>query len=335
MLGLGHVMRCIALAEQCVNRGGAAWLLSEAVPDRVGRYCRNAGIQRITVARHCPDDELVLRHCARMRAAPGADPVCVLDGYDLGAGLREAIRSAGLSLVVIDDNADKGPYRADVVVNPNVYANAGDYGVDPDTEYLCGPAYHLLREEIRGTRRRSVHPERARRVLVNMGGTDPHDHTSAAMESLMSIGAADISASVVVGQAYPHLGNLETLLTEAPFDVRVLRQPRLGPVYEATEMAVTAGGSTALELAYLGIPMLVRITAENQLRSATWLRDNGSAKLLDSLDSVGSTILAACRDVQWRRQTSDSLRPQFDGLGPGRVMDALEARKASHLVGSA
>ena len=199
--GLGHVMRCIALAEQCVNRGGAAWLLSEAVPDRVGRYCRNAGIQRITVARHCPDDELVLRHCARMRAALGADPVCVLDGYDLGAGLREAIRSAGFSLVVIDDNADKGPYRADVVVNPNVYANAGDYGVDPDTEYLCGPAYHLLREEIRGTRRRSVHPERARRVLVNMGGTDPHDHASAAMESLISIGAADIS-SLFLNHAY-------------------------------------------------------------------------------------------------------------------------------------
>jgi len=331
-IGAGHVMRCLALAQAWCRAGGRAVLVGRVAPQALAERLVRDGLP--VVAPDPADIDgtaALLRILAEAGDAPGAH-WCVLDGYGFGPDLQAAIRRDGRLLLVVDDLAGLPRYHADAVLNQNFHARELTYSTDPGAALLLGSGYALLREDFSLVARpRRPFPSRARRILLTMGGADPDNATSVMLEALAAVGDPDLDVDVVAGPANRHLEHLRRALAAAPFRSRLLRDPPDLPGRMATcDLAVTAGGSTCLELCALGTPMAVAMLADNQVPGTAALVRAGAAVSLGSgrkvIASDAAVILRELlRDPSRRRALSKAAGRLVDGKGGERVAAVLLA----------
>jgi spore coat polysaccharide biosynthesis predicted glycosyltransferase SpsG len=132
---------------------------------------------------------------------------------------------------------------------------------------------------------------------------------------------------VVVGAANGNLGSLRREADRAACPIELLTNVTDMPAVMAwADVAVSAAGSTCWELAFMGLPMLLVISADNQIAIAEGLVKAGTALSLGShtqLDlSRGMEILAGLLENRpLRFEMSDRGRALVDGLGAQRVIE--------------
>ena len=93
--------------------------------------------------------------------------------------------------------------------------------------------------------------------------------------------------------------------------------------------AVSACGSTVWELAFMGLPAVLIVVADNQVPIAAQLQEYGVFPEVLTLDEAmdGSALPAAVRrlvaDTPGRRGVGEAGRALVDGCGPARVVGHL------------
>jgi len=323
-IGAGHVMRTLALAQAWLARGGGATLVG-AVSGGILERVRGCGVEVVA-------EPLDAHRLLDLLEEKGGRSWLVLDGYHFDAGYVAVVRGAGYPLLFVDDNAEWPLYEADLVLNQNVYAEGLDYRAAPHTGLLLGTRYALLRSEFldwRGQER--TFPDMGRRVLVTLGGSDPENVTERVLEGLASIPGAGLEVRAVVGHANPHLESLERFRERSGLRLELLRSVDDMPSLMAwADLAVTAGGSTAWELAYMGLPACLVTIAENQRRNVETLHERGAgigcgwSHELEPRE-LGQVVGALAADPARRRAMSEIGRRLVDGRGADRVIDAMRA----------
>ncbi len=329
-IGAGHVMRCRALAQawRASERGGPVTFAMAPGAPAIERLLRDEGHEVVTVDRApgSADDAVQAGDLAR---AAGARWV-VVDGYTFDADYQRQVQSADLGLLVLDDHGHAGAYPADLVLNQNLGAPESLYERrGPGTRLLLGLRYMLLREDFLRWRGRAVElPPRACRVLVTMGGADPDNAT---LEVLQALAACQEPPRVqaVAGASNPHLEQLRAHAA-AHKGVELLHDVRDMPSLMAgAELAVSAAGVTCWELAFMGVPTLLLVLADNQRPGAVAAHQAGVARHLGDAATLTPVALTAAVDelaasAQQRRQLSDTARRQVDGGGAARVVAAMQ-----------
>jgi UDP-2,4-diacetamido-2,4,6-trideoxy-beta-L-altropyranose hydrolase len=327
-LGIGHVMRCLALAQAWQEAGGravfAAAELPEALEARIA--AEGAGVERLAVE---PGGENDTRETLRAAGRTGARWV-VLDGYQFGADVQERLKGGGLQVLAVDDYGHAGRYAANFVLNQNLQATEALYPrIGPSTRLLLGLPYLLLRREFwdwRDWERQT--PARARKVLITMGGTDPDNVSLRVMRAVGRLPAEAVEAVAVVGGGNPHRADLEEVARRTPaVELRV--DVRDMPALMAwADVAVSAAGSTSWELAFMGLPALCVVLADNQGPTAdalgrgglAWVLGPGSAPMPGQ---IAAALLELLADRDRRAEMSRRGRGLVDGRGPLRVVEAM------------
>jgi UDP-2,4-diacetamido-2,4,6-trideoxy-beta-L-altropyranose hydrolase len=256
----------------------------------------------------------------------------VLDGYHFDPGYQRQIREAGHRLLVIDDAAHLDHYYADMVLNQNINAERLHYPCEPDTRLLLGTRYALLRSEFlvwRGWQRET--PEVARKVLVTLGGGDPDNQTLKVMQALRQVSVGGLEVIVVVGASNPHFQELQSAIRNSLLTIRLVHNATNMPELMAwADVAISAGGSTCWELAFMGLPAVILVLAKNQQGIAAGLEEAGVAVNLGwhtevSAAQVASALLRLFRDRDLRWQMDQQGRELVDGSGIERVVELLQA----------
>jgi UDP-2,4-diacetamido-2,4,6-trideoxy-beta-L-altropyranose hydrolase len=104
--------------------------------------------------------------------------------------------------------------------------------------------------------------------------------------------------------------------------------PNVPQIMTACDLAVTAAGSSVYELGYLGVPMLLVATADNQRPIAAALDQLGAAVRVDEIhESLTTNLLSALdsviSDPERRAACAAKFRELVDGHGAARVVDVL------------
>lgn len=331
-IGTGHVMRCLALAQAWQDRGGSAAFLCAPLPPPLEARLRAEGMA-LTALTAWPGGAADAEETIRQAKALGAEWV-VVDGYGFDAAYHKALKDAGLKLLVLDDNGDADFYGADLVLNQNIHACADWYaGRAPYTQLLLGTKYALLRREFRAWRNwQRGAPALAYKILVTLGGSDPDNVTLQVLQALSLVRADQLEATVVIGGSNPHRASLEAEAARAAFPVRlVTNAPNMPELMAWADLAVSAAGSTVWELAFLGVPTLLLVTADNQQGIARGLEEAGLAVNLgwaQGLEPVrlSHALMALWHDPEKRADISRRLRQLVDGQGASRVVQALQGK---------
>jgi UDP-2,4-diacetamido-2,4,6-trideoxy-beta-L-altropyranose hydrolase len=252
----------------------------------------------------------------------------VVDGYHFGADYQQILKQGELWLLYIDDNGYGDYSWADIVLNQNLHAHERLYtNRKPSTRLLLGTDYTLLRREFlkwRGWKREF--PETARRVLVTLGGSDPDNVTLRVIQALCQLDMERMEVVVVAGASNSHRKELQTSVRGMCPAIRledsVMDMPEL---MAWADIAVSAGGSTCWELAFMGLPNVILVLAENQLKVARELDSHGVSLNLGSHASLNerdvvTALSELITDAARRQELSERGRHLIDGYGASRVV---------------
>jgi len=164
-----------------------------------------------------------------------------------------------------------------------------------------------------------------------MGGGDPANITLRVIRALGKVACDGLEIIVVVGSMNPHVEMLKATLRESKLIIRLQQDTSEMPQLMAwADLAVSGGGSTCWELAFMGVPSLLFVLAENQCRIAEGLEQAGVAINLGwshevSDTAVVETLQGLCQAAERRCHMSKLGRKLVDGRGASRVLQALEA----------
>lgn len=340
--GVGHAVRCAAIAEAAGLDGhdvfwsgrldGLGWLWAGLY----GWFAYDAPEVPVPPGTVLPAansaDELV-DLCVRHRI----DAVHV-DHYLLGPDLRDRLNDAGVVLSSVED-FHTGRRPADVVVDPNLGADADPRPDDGSPVLLRGPRFAPLRESARRARivrqgqkavglparpgpsiRRPRTPADPPRVLVVMGGTDAAGLLGPVVDALAGTGVpADVDVVVPAGHT----------LDDVPDGFRTVPPlPDLPGAAADVDLVVSASGTTVWELCCVGVAMALVRAADNQTegyRAVTGVR--AAAGLGTAADLPGPSTTETLRrlltDADARAALAARARQVVDGQGTARVLGAL------------
>jgi len=330
-IGTGHLMRCLALAQAWQDAGRrAVFLMATETPSLELRLqLEGVEVVHLSVQPGSVDDAI---QTAKFAHQVGAGCV-VVDGYHFDAEYQRIIKYHGLHLLFIDDTGHAEYYYADFVLNQNIYAHEGLYkNREPYTRLLLGKRYVILRREFlkwRGWKREI--PKTARKVLVTMGGSDPNNVTLKVIQALQQVDIDSLETITVVGGSNPHYVELQSVVQNGLFPIRLESNVTNMPALMAwADIAISAGGSTIWELAFMGLPALVLTLAENQRMIAEHLDAMGVVVNLGwyknlSSDMIAQTLLKFSMDIHIRSSMYQQAKYLVDGNGTLRVIEALES----------
>jgi UDP-2,4-diacetamido-2,4,6-trideoxy-beta-L-altropyranose hydrolase len=315
------VIRCLALAERCLKAGDRIVLAAAELPSRLRQRVVAAGIEPVEVAASPGSPEDARRTAEIAHAAQAA--WVVADGYRFTAAYQRAVRAAGLRLLLLDDFGQIGGYDADLILDQNLGASPERYHARrPDAQLLLGPKYVLLRRQFTD---RDWPPREAAsppcRVLVTLGGGD----SRAAVHTVIR-GLADLPADVMQ-EAVVVLGPATVVppsLRKIP-RFRVCRNVAdMAAVMAETDLAIAGGGTTAWELAFMGVPSLFVALADNQIPNCERLDAAGAGTFLGWHTEISPTrireaVTACAMGRAERGLMAQRGRTLIDGRGSGRV----------------
>lgn len=293
-IGLGHVMRCAALAA-ALERQGCRPLFITATPEVLP-----AGLERVADIRILDEAETAARLTGYLVRADVS--LFVGDWKHVDAALVAAIRATGLITVLLGGNT--GEATPDLQIRQSLAETPSS----PCQPVLDGPDYLLLDPGYAGLPPRTVAPV-ARTILVSLGGTDTP--------------LVDRIETVLTG-----LADRFDLTTEIrrPFATTGTPPPLREALLDA-DIGILAGGTTLHEAAATGLPVICVPIADNQADRAAQVEPLGLGLRVDPGDGfearLDAALAALIPDAGRRGAMARAGQSRVDGRGADRVAGEL------------
>jgi spore coat polysaccharide biosynthesis protein SpsF len=171
-------------------------------------------------------------------------------------------------------------------------------------------------------------------LLVTTGGADPAG-MALSIVRFLHLMEKSFETVIVAGPAFQHRPELEQAVAVSSGEFRIENEPDSLPTLIAqADLAITAFGVTAYELAAMGVPAAYLCLTLDHVESASAFVTEGLGISLGLLSEIDATsfrngILPLLRKPELRQQISQNGKRTVDGRGARRI-SALIAR---HLQG--
>lgn len=327
-VGVGHLTRCRTLADAIVARGVTCAI---AGPDETWREPEDARRFASWTPLPWTSAEADAAAFVALAGELGAR-VAVMDDYRIDEPYQLRLRAAGLKWLQQFDASNPPPFWADFVAHGGPTETPERYRAlvrNPDTRFLLGPEFAVLRPAFAGLPPRQVDGP-VGHILLSFGGGDDQGMTVRVLEALIDALPPSIRFRVMSGPRNPSIPAISTWLARNAAgrgDLSVDPVDVAGE-YTASDVAVLAGGTSTFEAAAAGVPMLLVAMADNQIRQARGWAERGAAVYLGRAPQIGFDLLveqavALCEDRQRRVAMSRAGLAAVDGAGCERLVAHL------------
>lgn len=325
-IGIGHVMRCLTLADALKERGASAVFLCRELEGHMGGAIRSRGheVRFLPVLDGFEGDA---RATVAAIARDGKADWIVADHYGIDRHWEDIAAPAARRICVIGGPADR-QHRCDLLHDQNYFHDHEAMWrplVPASARLLLGPRFALLRPEFRAARERRVDPRR--RVFVSFGGADAPNATAMALKALVKA-CPGVEADVVIGSANRHAAALEAMAREMPGIHLHVSPPGLASLMAGAGLAVCGGGLTLFEGLCVGLPSIVVSIAPNQSLAVKALAADGLCSFAGEIANLDEGALARRIGALWgaereREEMAARGMELVDGQGAARVADAM------------
>jgi len=320
-LGLGHVVRCLAIATVLRDRHAAAVSFAVGGDDAAFAAVRAASFPIRTMTGVAPAAELA----ALLRElAPDLVLMDLRTPFD--AAEIAAIRSSAARLAVLDD---PGPRRLEAELGFYPPSAAALDWRGAKGEACIGFEFIPLRAQFSPPPARA--PAAPPLALILGGGSDPAGIGQRWLESAARALPLDWQIGLVIGAAAAPDPALDAVAAQLGGRLTLHRNiAAMAELMSQAEMALAAFGMTAYELAVIGTPMLLLCLTEDHHRAALQLAARDAAIVVGIAGDTGDAVLdraiaELCRDPAKREALSRQARQLIDGEGAKRIADRLAA----------
>ncbi len=326
-IGIGHFMRSLAMAQAFMDLGHEITFLCLSLPLHLRSLLKAEDISFIS-----PEHIAVGSHLDAQLTAQYADWLeadwIIADGYQFDASYQNIIKTQGHRLMLLDDYGHSAYYFADILLNTGLGASQSLYkNREPSTLLLLGPEYMPIRREfLIGRHTKKIRPL-GKNLLVTMGGSDPTNMTAKILKSLAQFNIP-YHIRVIIGPAYSNIKELLEFIQGTQGITLFYNVKNMLPYMLWADLAISAGGGTLAEMAYIGLPSLIIKTAANQRFCHLYDERYGASLFLGNADeitenTIGLKVTQLMNDFGLRRQMSLNGQKLIDGLGAKRLLNRL------------
>lgn len=261
-IGIGHLMRCMALAENLQKEAEVSILFICRDKIQPGSkyevmyldkpyYADGDGYSVPTIYDEIDELGQILNN--------RQIDCLIIDHYGAGDDYFKSVREFVPWLICIEDGV-KRSIPVDMIINGNVYGTESDYGSIPIQ--LLGGEYTLLRKEFANLPKRILRGK-IQDVYITSGGSDPLQFCKSIIEALQK-NIAGVKIHVIAGSSFE-----ENYIMELEgYDVVVHKGANMLACMQSADLFISSAGSTLYELAVTGTPSISYILADNQIRVA-------------------------------------------------------------------
>lgn len=327
IVATGHVMRCLAIAEELKNLGRNPLFIS--ADDFPRPLIEQRGFDVVSLQ---SDWKHMEKETEQLRAVIDKHHIglMLVDSYYATKTYFEKIHSFTKAMYI--DDLGKEVYDVDFAV---CYAN---YYKDLELEerypsnvkLLLGTRYAPLRRGFSDLPPKRISPE-IKEVLVLSGGTDPYDFLwnfsqklteSSLFETLETI-------QIICGRYYDKYDELTERFAGIPKLHFHKAVKDIEKYMLCADAAVTAAGVTVYELCAAGVPAITYTIADNQQGNAKSFQKDGIMEYAGDLrsDPVMERIIRLLdekyRDFSYRNRVSEAMRQRVDGKGARHIAESI------------
>lgn len=349
-IGAGHIMRCLTIAEALAKQGHQEEILFFCADAQSAELVKDHGFKAFVLETDYRDMESELptwaeklRMCRAPEEAPLkvdcpeaeqglpmqqlSHPIILVDSYFVNDVYLTALGRFGF--VVLMDDMERKAYPVDAVINYNAPASLAAYEElyrGTDTKLFIGSTFVPVREQFLG-RTCEIRKE-VKTVLITTGGGDSENIAGQILQTLYE---ETKEFHLVVGQFNPHFEELKALEnTRQNIHIHSNVKDMAG-LMAASDLCITAGGSTIYELAALGVPFICFSYAENQEALTEYIGAQKTAgfagayhkKPQETLQNMKALFQKLSADIDLRRSYYDSEKKLVDGRGAERLAEIL------------
>lgn len=315
MTGMGHVYRCLTLADALLDRFPMAELV----------FLMDEGVEGQQRVRATVGPEQVQSFRLGEVPSPWCD-VVIVDRLQVSPEAMMAFRQGCGFLVSLDD-VGPGRWCADLAVGalylPQVGRppDSGTRSVDGLSMLALGNAFAAMPYVLRET---------VGHILLTQGGSDTYGLVPKLVRSLVPWLASrpEVTLHVHTGPAFLHDVQLADALSTVPRGEYHRAVPDLAALYARMDLAVAAAGVMTCELAAVGVPLVIVTGEEKELETAAMLGKAGAARVIGAWDAdagaeVKQAVAELAADAVARRSLSAAARQAVDGRGLDRLIDLI------------
>ena len=320
-ISVGHVMRCLSVADSAKERGIKTVFIS--ADEQPASLVRERGHELVVLGTDWQDMDSELPVLEKLITDNHIDKL-LIDSYQVTDSYLRRVNS--LAKVFYLDDVNAFPYPVHAVINYSNHADESTYPVRyPGTRFYLGCGYAPLRDAFK-----NPHPKKitssVKNILIMSGGSDPYGMLPAILEALPLDKYETVNA--ICGNFNSALEGLKAKYLDCP-SVHILpRVEKIWRYYEEADVAISAGGSTLYELSSMGVPTITYSFVDNQIPNVRAFDLDGMmpyagdarggnvparvVKLLEDLDDPGV-----------RNENSRRLQRLVDGRGADRMVDVI------------
>ncbi len=251
-IGLGHLIRCLALVDSIHSFFVSVTFYCLEIPDVIAKQLLAKGYGVVRLMNH----QEFLTYLNK-------ELVVILDGYNFTQAQEHQYRAKSHKLVAIDDLHNR-EFAADAIINHSPSAKPDQYNGLTRATLLLGERFCLLRESFIIAARSKF--QKQKYLLLCVGGSDSLGLTAKILKVLLDH-YQDFVVKVILGPSFQDHEKLELLLKSQPQPVNVLKsldERQMSEVMKAADYAIVPSSGILLECVCCSCKVLTFWYADNQ-----------------------------------------------------------------------
>jgi UDP-2,4-diacetamido-2,4,6-trideoxy-beta-L-altropyranose hydrolase len=330
--GLGHLTRCIALANEIIKKGTNCIFVVDFIEDGIAPFLADHDVYTLYTT---PQKIIDASEDAQLFLAAVKEQVLkwvIVDDYRLGEEWERKVLTLGAPLCAFDDILR--PHQCDLLIDikwrgtdtQTLY----DTLVPLNTTKLLGPSYIPLSPDY-GSPQAPKNSSELFTIMIGFGGGGNLHQTEKIIDSLLEgreKNSQPIRLLPVVGPLSDKIASFIARYENYQEVEPVVGKTNLYPYFCQTDFYIGAAGGIIYQLLALRIPALTFSIAENQLNEIGLLQDIGHFFHIETWSDKDLKKLPSFADVltqQYRRikKIGESPRLTIDGRGAHRISKTL------------
>ena len=326
-IATGHMMRCLSIADAARDKGNEVCFI--CADDYPAELLKSRGYKYVSLESDWQDKESELEALISYIKAKSIEKL-LIDSYQVTESYLAKLTEVTQTIYIDDLNAFKYPVNL-IVTYANYYKKWNLDKIYANTHLILGTDYVPLRAEFKALPPKKI-SEHIENILVMSGGSDNLHIIKNILARLSKKYANNkVNITAICGRYNEDYSELEATYNQTK-DITVIQSvPNLIDYIQASDIVITAGGTTLYEISACGTPAITYSFADNQLDNVLQFDEDGlmgyagdmrADSMSDTLDHI-SMLLDIYDDKKRRQDASIGLQKLVDGCGADRIVEEI------------
>jgi len=252
----------------------------------------------------------------------------LIDSLRVTDGHIQEIQKLGANVIYIDDDKRHNFLDKGFVLDWTILSDNKNYFLPKkkSVTYFLGSKYTPFRAAFKNSKKVSI-SKQIQNILVSFGGSDVRNLTPVVLATLNK-NFPYLKKTVVIGAGFINNDEIKLQQDENTTLIYNADAKKMTSLMQESDVAISSGGQTLYELAYLGLPTIAILLVENAREDTKGWEEVGFIDYIGNFDDIDLmkkliTSVESLKDQKIRQKMQSNAAKLIDFNGARLIVDTI------------